>query len=38
LARGYRPVRYRALMADTSTATEAAKFGGATPQGKTKGQ
>jgi hypothetical protein len=35
LARGYRPVRYRALLADTATSTEAAKFGPATPQGKT---
>jgi hypothetical protein len=38
LARGYRPVRYRALMADTSTATEAAKIGVVAPQGKTKGR
>jgi hypothetical protein len=38
LARGYRPVRYRALLADTTAATDAAKFDAVTPQGKTKGR
>ncbi|MDI9849764.1 hypothetical protein QM467_17095 [Rhodoblastus sp. 17X3] len=38
LARGYAPVRYRGLMADTSAATDASKLDAATPQGKTKGR
>ena len=38
LARGYRPMRYRGLLSDASTSTEAAGMGADTPQGRTKGR
>jgi hypothetical protein len=38
LARGYLPVRYRGLLADTSTSTEAARVSPATPLGRSNAQ